>query len=91
MRDLFLVKKPLITEKAARLSELGQYIFSVKNDATKNEVKKIIKDMYKVEVEKVSIINTPEKKRVYRGQKQHRLGYKKAIVILKKGQKINLT
>lgn len=91
MRDSFLVKKPLITEKAARLAELGQYVFSVKNEATKNEVKKVIKDMYKVDVLKVSMINTAEKTRRFRGQKQHKLGFKKAIVVLKKGQKINLT
>jgi len=91
MRDLFLVNRPLITEKAARLGEAGQYVFSVKGGATKNEIKKTIKDMYKVEVEKVNIINTSGKTRRYRGQKKQGTGFKKAIVILKKGQKINLT
>lgn len=91
MRDAFSVKSPLITEKANRLSEIGQYVFSVKKNTTKNEIKKIIHDTYKVEVEKVNIINTSGKTRRYRGQKKQGLGFKKAIVILKKGQKMNLT
>ncbi len=88
---MFLVNRPLITEKAARLSEAGQYIFSVKGNTTKNEIKKVIKEMYKVEVDKVNIVNTAGKTRRYRGQKKQGQGFKKAIVILKKGQKINLT
>ncbi len=88
---MFLVNRPLITEKAARLSETGQYVFAVKNSATKNEIKKVIKEMYKVEVDKVNIVNTSGKTRRYRGKKKQGQGFKKAIVILKKGQKINLT
>lgn len=84
-----LVKHPIITEKATRLSGLGQYLFLVSNNANKPEVKKVIEGVYKVTVEKVRIITVkPKKLRVGKilGEKK---GYKKAIVTLKKGQTLD--
>ncbi|MFH0890950.1 MAG: 50S ribosomal protein L23 [Candidatus Liptonbacteria bacterium] len=90
MRDSSLVKKPWITEKSARLNEGGKYVFLVKDGATKNEVKKLVKDLYHVDVVEVNMINIPSKSRRYRGLKSTKVGYKKAITTLKSGQKIDL-
>lgn len=87
----YLIYHPHITEKAHDLSASGQYIFKVsKKDANKVEIKKIISKIYNVEVDKVRIINTPDKKRRLGRTVGKKPGYKKAIVILKKGQSIEI-
>jgi len=87
----FLIKHPIVTEKATRQNSLGRYVFSVDKDSTKSDIKRLVKKLYNVDVERVSIVNIKSKiKRSARfiGTKP---GYKKAIVTLKEGQKIDLT
>lgn len=86
-----LIKKPLITEKGTRLSEVGQYLFVVQEGATKNEVKKVVRELYKVDVAKVNIINLPGKVKKFRNLRGRQSGLRKAVVTLKTGQKINIT
>jgi len=52
---------PRITEKAAIASENGVYVFNVATDATKNEIKKEIKRIYKVDPVKVNVVNSKGK------------------------------
>lgn len=67
-----------------------QYVFMVHSGATKPEVKKAVKAIYKVDVVSVNMINRPAKqKRSGNGKKGFQEGYRKAIVTLKKGQKID--
>lgn len=90
MLNKFLVKNPLITEKATRLGAMNQYVFLVATEATSPEIKKIIEAVYKVKVARVQVINVkPKARRLGRtmGQKP---GYKKAIVTLKEGQKLDI-
>ncbi|MEK7093931.1 MAG: 50S ribosomal protein L23 [Patescibacteria group bacterium] len=89
MANLSLIKKPLITEKATTLEPLGQYVFEVLGEATKPEVKKAIEKLYSVHVKRVTMIQLPPKTRRYRGLKRSIAGRKKAVVILKAGEKIN--
>ncbi len=89
--DSFFIKKPFYTEKATALAEIGQYVFMVQDNANKNEIKKAIKALYKVDVTSVNIINTAAKPKKYRNLKSHHSGFKKAVVTLKTGQKIDLT
>ncbi len=86
----FLVKNPLITEKGTDLSALGKYLFLVDKKATKNEIRKIINKEYKVTVTKVNIINTKPKPRRLGRTQGVRPGYKKAIVTLAEGQKLDV-
>ncbi len=88
---IFLIKKPLVTEKATALDEAGKYVFIIDKHSSKNEIAKAVKNLYKVTVSKVNIINTAEKKKRYRNIVGFKTGVKKAIVTLKAGQKINLT
>ncbi|MBI3589156.1 MAG: 50S ribosomal protein L23 [Candidatus Liptonbacteria bacterium] len=90
-RDYFLIKKPLLTEKSTALNTLGKYTFVVEPEATKNEIRKAVKELYKVDVLNVNILNTQAKKRRFRNLISRKGGYKKAIVTLKAGQKINPT
>lgn len=90
MEHTALIQKPITSEKATDLKELGQYVFLVKSSATKNEIKKAVKAMYKVDVQSVHIINSPAKVKRFRGLAVKQGGRKKAVVTLKEGQKIDL-
>jgi large subunit ribosomal protein L23 len=90
MRDTFLIKQPWITEKSVVLNETGKYVFVVKPSATKNEIKKAVHDLYKVDVVSVNLVNTASKTKMFRGRKSEKSGFKKAYVTLKEGQKIDL-
>jgi large subunit ribosomal protein L23 len=82
--------KPLISEKVAMQGALNQYGFEVSKRATKVEIKKAIKALYGADVEKVNIINVRGKK-VKHGRKEgSRKSWKKAIVSVKEGQKVEL-
>lgn len=90
-----VIKNPHITEKAGFLSEKNKYVFRVFPRANKSEVKKTIESLYGVKVEKVHVIHSaPKKRRLGRTQGFRRglkTGFKKAIVTLKQGDKIELT
>ena len=91
MNDAFLVKKPWITEKSTTMNAAGKYVFMVKGAATKPEVKKAIHALYKVDVVSVNMVNRPPKNKRFGGaMKGTQQGYRKAIVTLKKDQKIDL-
>lgn len=89
MANLLLIKKPLVTEKATTLETLGQYVFEVEKEATKPEIKKAVEKLYGVHVKNVTMVQLPPKPKRYRGQTRAVSGRKKAIVILKEGEKIN--
>jgi len=85
-----ILKTPQITEKATDLVEKNQYTFKVWPRANKIEVKKTIENLYGVDVISVRIINVPQKQRRLGKISGWRKGYKKAIVEIKKGQKIEV-
>ena len=87
-----IIKAPHITEKAAVLTEQGKYVFKVYPRANKTEVQRAIEELYGVKVEKVNMVHLPPKKRRL-GQREGwkdglKQGFKKAIVTLLKGEKI---
>ena len=83
-----ILKSAHITEKAGDLEKKNQYIFKVFPRANKTEIKKAVEIIYGVDVESIKIINTFEKKRRLGKIKGIMPGYKKTIVKIKKGQKI---
>ena len=91
MTDLFLVKKPIVTERSTDLAALGKYVFMVKKSATKPEIKKIVKEIYKVDPVAVNVINRHAKGKKVGYHKGKQIGYKKAIVTLKAGQRIDIS
>lgn len=84
------VKIPHITEKAVNLTDKNFYVFKVGGNSNKIEIKRAVEAMYNVDVEKVTIVNTADKK-VGRGRKAGiQRGFKKALVRIKDGQKIEV-
>ena len=90
MTSHLIIKKPWITEKATALGVHGQYAFMVQSGATKPEIKKAIHELYKVDVVSVNTVNRPAKTKRFRGVKRKQGDYRKAIVTLKEGQKIDI-
>lgn len=83
-----ILVEPWITEEATRIAELNKYIFKVSSRSNKKQIKKAVEDVYKVEVISVNVINIPSKKRVRGRTVGWKSGYKKAIVTVKEGEKI---
>ncbi|HBM45370.1 MAG: 50S ribosomal protein L23 [Parcubacteria group bacterium GW2011_GWF2_38_76] len=90
-RTVLKLKKPHVTEKATMLSARinPAYTFEVEADINKIELAKIIKEVFKVNATKINITNLPAKKVFVRGKWGTKSGMKKAIVYLKKGDKID--
>jgi large subunit ribosomal protein L23 len=83
-----LIKSPRVTEKSAILAEKGVYTFNVAQNANKNELKKAIKFVYGVTPVNISITQIAKKTVTRRGITSVKQGGKKAVVHLKKGDKI---
>lgn len=81
--------RPHITEKTMRLAEKNQYTFKVNKKANKKEVEKTIQSLYNVDVSSVQIVNIHAKKRRSGRTSGWKKGYKKAVVRVPKGQKID--
>tara|TARA_A100001011_G_scaffold338679_1_gene369643 strand:+ start:448 stop:741 length:294 start_codon:yes stop_codon:yes gene_type:complete len=82
---------PVVTEKSTNLSDQNKIVFKVPNSSNKSSIKKSIEKIFKVNVTKVNIINKQTRNKITRGRKVKVVGYKKAIITLKKGQSIDLT
>jgi len=84
-----VIKKPKVTEKAGIAAESRNvYTFEVTRGATKKTVAEAIKQLYKVTPTRVNIVNLPSKSIVRRGKVGTKGAIKKALVFLKKGDKI---
>ncbi|MSR77037.1 MAG: 50S ribosomal protein L23 [Candidatus Omnitrophica bacterium] len=87
-----IVREPVITEKISVQSERdGKYAFVVHKSANKKQVKLAIEKIFNVHVVKVNVINSFGKWRRIRYQPGKTAEWKKAIVTLEKGQKIDIT
>ena len=82
---------PFVTEKSTNLSEQNKIVFKVPSSANKENLKKNIEKIFKVNVTKINIINKKKRLKMTRGRKVKVSGFKKAIITLKKGQSIDLT
>jgi len=88
-----IIKRLLVTEKGTRLTEKhNQYQFEVMTAANKVEIKKAIETIFTVHVTKVNTMNKLGKAKRLRTMSYGRTSaWKRAIVTLKKGDKIELT
>ena len=80
------------TEKAAagESRAVPVYTFRVTPAADKIEIKKAIIKRYQIKPAKVRIVRIPSKRLIYRGRPAVKSGYKKALVYLRPGEKIDL-
>ena len=88
--DKTIIKNPIITEKATMLSAQRKYMFLVKDHATKPEIRKALEHIYKINVENIQVINTRPKPRRMGINIGKKSGYRKAIITVKEGQKLDV-
>ncbi|HEY4510057.1 MAG TPA: 50S ribosomal protein L23 [Candidatus Paceibacterota bacterium] len=84
------ISSPHITEKATDLASKNQYVFIVSRQANKSEIARAVGKMYNVNVKGVRIVNVHAKKMRLGRIQGVKTGYKKAMVKLAEGQKIDI-
>jgi large subunit ribosomal protein L23 len=91
MKNVYeVIKKPLFTEKGAFLKESqNKVLVEVAPGANKIEIKEAVEKIFNVKVEKVSTVSLPGKLKRYGRFEGRRPDRKKAIVTLKKGEKLD--
>lgn len=86
-----VIRRPVVTEKSTVLGEQGKYVFEVAREANKIEVRRAVAEIFKVDVRAVNIVKVhgKEKRMGLRSRGMTR-PWKKAIVTLAQGQRIEL-
>lgn len=82
--------KPWVSERSTDLAALNKYVFLVDQSATKPLIKENIAKRYNVNVTDVDIVNIKGKVKYFRNEPHRRQSIKKAIITLKKGDKIEI-
>ncbi len=91
MKDAHVVLKTLLrTEKGAVQVADNKYLFKVARDVNKIEIRKAVESIYKVKVQDVNTQVVPGKLKRVRSQMGKTPEWKKAVVTLKQGHKIDL-
>lgn len=85
-----VLRRPIITEKSMNQAENRKYTFEVDRRANKKQVKEAVETAFDVTVEKVAIISVPGKTRRWGRKVVRTQGWKKAIVTLAEGDRIQL-
>jgi large subunit ribosomal protein L23 len=91
MKDPYtIIKKPLFTEKGGNLKESqNKILIEVSRDANKLDIKRSIEGVFKVKVDKVATINIHGKWKKQGRSIGKRPDRKKAVITLKKGEKLD--
>ena len=85
------IVSPVITEKATIASENNQFVFKVRRNATKPQIKAAIESLFDVKVTAVNTLLRKGKNKVFRGVRGQQQDVKKAIVTLADGHRIDVT
>jgi large subunit ribosomal protein L23 len=85
-----IIKKPIITEKSMKGTQFNKYTFRVIPEANKIEIRKAIQEIFNVKVLKVHTLNVHGKTRKRGRYEGTTPDWKKAIVTLKEGDKIQI-
>ena len=90
MKSIYeIIKGPLITEKSTSLGEKqNKYVFKVGCNANKIEIRNAIEKIFNVKIEKVNTVKLQGKKKRVRLVEGKTPDWKKAIITLKEGNKI---
>ena len=83
-----VLRRPIITEKATNLQALGKYVFQVAPGANKLQIKDAVELAFKVKVRAVNVMTVPGKTRRYGRRQVKTPSWKKAVVTLRGGHKI---
>jgi large subunit ribosomal protein L23 len=82
---------PHVSEKAARVADANQFVFRVRRDATRTDVKAAVELMFEVKVANVNVVNVGGKQKRFGQRLGRRQDFKKAYVRLAPGQSIDLS
>ena len=82
--------RPSITEKNTALQAGGKYAFEVAKEASKHQIKEAVEKAFKVQVTAVNVMTVPGKTRRVGRRLVLTASWKKALVTLKPGDKIEL-
>ncbi len=85
-----ILRHPLITEKSTALQAQGKYAFEVAAEASKPQIKQAVEKAFKVKVTAVNVMTVAGKGRRLGRRELPAHPWKKAIVTLKPGDKIEL-
>ena len=91
LRACAIIISPLVTEKSTMGSEYNQVTFRVVKSASKPEIKAAVEILFDVKVTAVNTLHQKGKTKRFRGRIGRRPGFKKAIVSLAEGQRIDVT
>ena len=83
-----ILKNFYVSEKASLLIGFNQYVFKVFRSANKSQIRKQVEKLFNVKVKSVKVLNMPRKRRDLGRHPGFRSEFKKAIVVLEKGQTI---
>jgi large subunit ribosomal protein L23 len=90
-RHYDLIVSPVITEKATIASDSNQFVFKVRREATKPQIKAAIEKLFDVKVTAVNTLLRKGKSKVFRGMRGKQQDVKKAVVTLADGYRIDVT
>ncbi|HUV52015.1 MAG TPA: 50S ribosomal protein L23 [Dehalococcoidia bacterium] len=85
-----VLRRPVVTEKNTLLLAQSKYTFEVYKDANKRQIKEAVEKVFKVNVTSVNVIRVPGKMRRAGKRRGMTPAWKKAVVTLQPGQKIEL-
>jgi len=83
-----VIKSLVHTEKSTRFEPSGKYLFLVHKESNKIQIKAAVEALFKVKVSAVNTLIAPGKIKRVRHQPGKTPDFKKAVVTLKEGQKI---
>jgi len=90
-RHYDLIVAPVITEKATIASESNQFVFKVRREATKPQIKAAVEKLFDVKVTAVNTLVRKGKNKIFRGMRGKQQDVKKAVVTLADGYRIDVT
>ncbi len=90
MEPTTVIRKPIITEKVTAAAEHNQYAFEVDRRATKTDIKHAVEKIYGVKVVDVRTQVRRDRDRSYKYGKIEGAHWKRAMVRVAEGQKIEL-
>jgi len=85
-----IIKNLVRTEKGSSQEKQRKYLFRVSMTATKIDIKRAVQEIYKVKVQDVNTVLVPGKLKRVRVRSGYTSSWKKAIVSLSEGQKIEV-
>ena len=88
-RILTVLEGPHLSEKSHIAAEQNQFVFKVRPDATKSEIKQAVELLFEVSVENVQVLNYQGKQKRHGTTSGRRPSWKKAYVRLAEGSQID--